>query len=64
MLQNGGPSFMQANSKMSNHGSNTLHDLLRERTMLQASELATKSMEGYYNTLTNSYIEKMTMREE
>jgi len=32
-------------------------DLLRVRTMKQASEMATKSMDGIYNTLTNSFIE-------
>ena len=32
--------------------------------MMQASEMATKSMDGLYNTLTNSFIEQMTMREE
>lgn len=54
---------MQANSKISS-GSQTLHDLLRVRTKMQASEMATKSMDGLYNTLTNSFIEQMTMREE
>ncbi len=32
--------------------------------MKQASEMATQSMDGLYQTLTNSLIEQMTMREE
>ena len=32
--------------------------------MMQASEKATKSMDGIFFTLTNSFIEQMTMKEE
>ena len=32
--------------------------------MMHASEKATKSIDGLFNTLTNTFIEQMTMKEE
>ncbi len=43
---------------------NKIIDLLRQRTMKQASDMATKSMDGLFHTLTNSFIEQITLKEE